>query len=166
MRELRLSAIRPNILPAQAWSSYVDAASPSYRGSHASRGQRVLTGSLDWDFAVHGAICLRENGSETFNFQQRWTVVAGVSMATSSRDSLATATLALNLLDHYFRAKTDRMFRTPDPRSLRFMPAFAREMLAPLADSSWHLPLDSIHEWHEARRARPRAGRSRKTLSR
>jgi len=155
VQEARSSSIRPNTLAALVECDQFD--DPSYRGSDARRGHRSITGSIDRKFGVHGAICIREHGSETFNFQQRWTLVAGVSMATSSRDSLATATLALNLLDQYFRGKADRVFRAPDPRSLRFMPAFAREMLAPLADSSWHLPLDSIHEWHQARRAPRRA---------
>lgn len=119
------------------------------------RRVRVSNRAHEWSFSVHGAMCARDQFNESFNFQQRWALIPDVAMATSARDPAALTTLALNLLDHYFRARSARV---PDPRSLRFMGPFAAEMLAPLENCSWHLPLDSIHEWYLANRA----GRERK----
>lgn len=110
---------------------------------------------------MHGAMCERDQFTERFNFPQRWTLMPGVPMSTG-RDPIATATLALNLLDSFFRPE-EKLHRKPDPRSLELVEVFAADVLSSLEHSSWHLPLDSLNEWYRAqarRRTRPSLARS------
>jgi hypothetical protein len=112
--------------------------------------QRGRVRLLETDFSLHGALCWRVNQIESFNFRQRWTLIPGVAMATSARDPAALSTLALNLLEQFFRRASVRLGTSPDPRALRLMAPFAAEMLAPLEFSAWHLPIESINEWLSA----------------
>ncbi len=127
------------------------------RGSRARRGAGAVAKTLPAapDFHIHGAICRIDEFGECFNFPQRWSPYRGVVMATSLPGALPTATLALNILDGFFRRAQRRPASAPDRRAVRLMHAFAQEILGPLAESSWHLPIESIHEWCQARDRHP-----------
>jgi hypothetical protein len=100
------------------------------------------------DFEVYGAVCRRDNFAEHFNFRQRWSLYPNIAMSTMFGDSPQTLNLAVNILDRYFRIRSARPSkRRADARAIALAEQFTVEILAPLAGSPWHLPLESIARW-------------------
>ena len=133
------------------------AASPPAKARRPVRTYHALLTQRDaaeLTFEIFGAVCRRDEFGEHFNFPQRWVPYPGVAMNALLSDSPQTLALALNVLDHYFRLTSKsagRLSPNPTPLARRLTKEFAEEILAPLAGSTWHLPLESIAHWVKGR---------------
>jgi len=137
---------------------------PAQNQGHFTPYRKLLSGA-DADtleFEVFGAVCRRNKFAEHFNFKQRWSPFPHVPMSTMLADSPQTLTLALNILDQFFRSRDEGSpTRRADPRAINLMESFADEILAPLAGCSWHLPTESIGQWTVLRLSQFESGRTR-----
>lgn len=122
---------------------------PRCKGSRSAYHKLLSAADTDTlEFEIFGAVCRRQQFTEHFNFRQRWSPFAHTGMSTMLGDSPQTLTLALNILDCYFRLNDGiSPRRRADPRAFELMHQFADEILAPLAGSSWHLPTESLARW-------------------
>ena len=106
-------------------------------------------------FRIFGAVCRRTPCGEEFNFRPQRPLFPGVAMRTLFADSAETLNLSFAILELTLRGRTLGNSReTASTLARRLCEPFAAEMLAPLAGSDWHLPLETLSNWAHAQQPR------------